>query len=74
MLKHSRATEFVVRLKSPDLPIFTFIDNGVGFDIDSKVDSNGLENVRSRASLINYELKIDSKKQQGTTTILRKQE
>lgn len=73
MLKHSRASEFSVKLESPEQPIFTFKDNGVGFDINSKNSSIGLENMRSRAALINYELRIDSKEQQGTTILLRKQ-
>lgn len=68
ILKHSRAT--VINIDITSLPFkMTVSDNGRGFNIDDgnpKI-SLGLESMKHRATLINYELVIISNPGDGTT-------
>lgn len=41
-------------------------DNGVGFDVDSKADGMGIQNMRERATILETELVIFSEKKIGT--------
>ena len=74
--KHAEATEIWVRLKclakADDIAVLEIVDNGVGFDVKSVMDSYdrrgslGMINLRERADLINGLLKIDSAPGKGT--------
>lgn len=72
MLKHSQATEFSVSVENPENPIFTFKDNGVGFEKSQIATSNGIDNIESRAKLINYQVLVKSAAGHGTIIILKK--
>jgi signal transduction histidine kinase len=48
-----------------------FKDNGRGFNIDEVKHGFGLKNLESRVKLINGEIKIYTKPQSGTITIIR---
>lgn len=74
MLKHSKATQFDVTLSSNPCILLVFKDNGIGFSSENSklIASNGIENIKSRAELINFSCKIDSKPNQGTTINLSK--
>ena len=72
MLKHSQATEFSVNVENPENPIFTFKDNGVGFEKSQIATSNGLDNMESRAAVINYQISVESATGHGTTIVLKK--
>lgn len=67
-VKHSKATELNVHLIYKDNIIYiTAQDNGKGFDI-TKITQNGigLNTMKKRGFLINAEINIDSKVDQGT--------
>ncbi len=69
MVKHSLATKIRVDLKSKEnLIILALTDNGVGFNIEEQLQSNGagLKNLHNRAQLINASLTIDSTPGNGT--------
>ena len=69
MVKHSRATKILVDLKSREnLIILALTDNGVGFNTEEQLQSNGagLKNLHNRAQLINALLTIDSTPGSGT--------
>lgn len=67
IIKHAEATQIEIRLhyQEHDLEI-KIIDNGVGFDVESVVDSNGLKNIKSRAKLLNGSAVIKSVIGNGT--------
>lgn len=46
-------------------------DFGIGFDIDKLNRINGLNNMKKRAELINFDFKITSQENQGTTIFLK---
>ena len=71
MLKHSNATSFLVSISNKPI---VFKDDGVGFSYkNSNLSStNGIENIKSRAELINFSCKISSKNNEGTTVSLTK--
>ena len=48
-------------------------DDGKGFDLDKVVKGSGLINMKSRASLINAKLQIDTKPNKGVTLKLEYQ-
>ena len=48
-----------------------FKDNGIGFDIDQVKHGFGLKNMESRVQLINGEINIYTKPQNGSITIIR---
>lgn len=74
--KHSRASAIWVRLRmvanQECMAVLEIIDNGVGFDVDSVMNSYdrrgslGMINLRERADLIKGILKIDSVQGKGT--------
>ena len=74
IVKHAEATKIDVAIKHIFTQIIISIaDNGKGFDT-KKLDENnigiGLKNMKSRASLINAELQINSAKLGGTVTTI----
>lgn len=73
ILKHSNATKVRVSMKQNPNFEFKISDNGKGFDIvaNSK-NSLGLINLQSRCDMINYNLEIVSKTNEGTTILITK--
>lgn len=67
-LKHSGCKNIDISIHSNDSFRLSVKDDGNGFDIDSKANSNGfgLKNIRKRAALINAQLEINSKPGGGT--------
>jgi two-component system, NarL family, sensor kinase len=75
ILKHAEASKIDVEFNyTPSQTNITITDNGKGFNI-SALDANatgiGLKNMKSRAALINAELKIESTVFQGTSFCLK---
>jgi ligand-binding sensor domain-containing protein/signal transduction histidine kinase len=71
IVKHSHATFVKINI-SRENKIFCFSveDNGIGFDLNTKKDGNGLKNLKYRASQINCNLQIFTKKKVGTKITL----
>ena len=71
-LKHAKAT--IIDIDIDFLPHFKMeiTDNGIGFDAENsvKLNSLGLINIRKRAEMINYNVTLVSKINQGTQLIL----
>lgn len=71
-IKHSGATTIHVRLLKEDKKIvMEFKDNGKGFDLNNVKHGFGLKNLESRVQLINGDINIYTKPQQGTVTIIK---
>lgn len=71
IIKHARATKITIKVEGKQKRlILTVIDNGVGFDLDSKYSGIGLINMASRAKKIGGTLHIDSKKEKGSRITL----
>ncbi len=71
-IKHSEATAIHLALSSePGWLVMEFKDNGRGFKIEEVKHGFGLKNLESRVQLINGEIKIYTKPQSGTITIIR---
>lgn len=68
MLKHSRATAYKVQLNQNPKPVFSFADNGVGFN----PKTNELLTLKQRAALINYSFEVKSTPKNGTKITLTK--
>lgn len=70
IIKHASATsvEFIFTLE-PKLTI-TVIDNGKGFDMETKKNNSGLENMKFRANEICYTLTVSSAQNLGTKIYL----
>ena len=67
--KHAYARSVNVSLKRDDRSVLLdIIDDGVGFDIDSKTDAggNGLRNMRERAEGLGAKFSVSAKKGMGT--------
>lgn len=73
IIQHSQATSIHIILRvSQDLFILEVRDDGVGFDVGSsgKNGSSGLNNLKSRAQMLNAKLSIKSTPATGTTIII----
>ncbi len=71
-IKHSGATAIHLTLTNePGWLVMEFKDNGKGFNIAQVKHGFGLKNLESRVQLINGEIKIYTKPQNGTITIIR---
>jgi len=71
-IKHSGATAIHVTLtKETEWLVMEFKDNGKGFNIKQVKHGFGLKNLESRVQLINGEINIYTKPQNGTITIIR---
>ncbi len=67
IIKHSRATKIIVDFNSVETgDLITITDNGCGFDLNNNSPGIGLQNLRQRASMINAELNLTSKINEGT--------
>ncbi len=74
ILRHSKATEATVRIKSEDSAlILTISDNGVGFHPESAETqvSLGIAGMKERAVLLGGELTVQSVPDAGTTVLAR---
>ncbi len=66
-IKYSECSEISLNTEvNRNLLIITMYDNGKGFNIDRKYSGNGLENMKNRADSISGNLRIQSKKGEGT--------
>lgn len=66
-IKHAKAKKINLKLKYTEDFLYLFIsDNGVGFDTSLKTDSSGLQNMKSRAELLNAEFSLTSVLGEGT--------
>lgn len=72
-LKHSEATEIVVRLEITKSAVNVLVkDNGIGFDVNKKgADSFGIMGMEERVELLEGVLSIDSKIGSGTSVSIR---
>lgn len=69
VVKHSNASQAKVQFFRDDQNISLIVaDNGSGFDLNGNIrkGSNGLSNMRERASLVNGEFYIETKVRSGT--------
>ncbi len=73
-LKHAHATELVIQLIQHDNIIqLVTEDDGKGFEVEDgvqKKSSSGLKNLKSRVTLLNGTISIDSTPGKGTTIII----
>lgn len=66
-IKHAKAKKINLKLKYTEDFLYLFIsDNGVGFDTSLKTYSSGLQNMKSRAELLNAEFSLTSVLGEGT--------
>lgn len=73
VIKHSQATLLSAHFYHRNgASVIELEDNGTGFDVDQPLNSegSGLNNLRTRARLINADLKIRSRKTDGTTVTI----
>lgn len=72
-LKHSEATEIIVKLEINKARVAVIIkDNGSGFDIrERKTESFGIIGMRERVELLEGQFAIDSKPGKGTVVIIQ---
>ena len=67
-LKHANASSVSVRIDKKDGAYqIRIIDNGQGFDVNSTVSGNGLQNIRKRVKELAGIVEISSEKDVGTT-------
>ncbi|AUP77805.1 ATP-binding protein [Flavivirga eckloniae] len=72
IVKHAKATTITINfLLNSNKLYLDIIDNGIGFNINKKNNGIGLLNIKSRASKIKGELKINSKSKEGTTLTVK---
>jgi len=74
ILKHANATHISldIKAKGNNAYFVSITDNGKGFDMKSLEGQNtgiGLQNIFSRAKLINATVKVNSKEGEGTSII-----
>ncbi len=70
-IKHAECSVIDVQLMiSEEALTINIEDNGRGFDVASKRDSFGLMNIRKQVELLNGELSIDSRPQNGTVVFI----
>jgi signal transduction histidine kinase len=69
-IKHSKASklDIIIEYKADNVK-FLLSDNGVGFDTENTQLGSGIINIKSRAALINADLKIESNNK-GTKVII----
>ena len=73
IFKHSGASEVNIKLTANPKFKLSIADNGKGFDVAAAKSKNsgiGLNNVISRAEIINFEVEVKSVKDNGTTITL----
>lgn len=71
-IKHSDATIISLTISQEDnFMKIDFKDNGIGFKLKEVKQGFGIKNLESRAQLINGEISINSKPQNGTVTTIK---
>jgi len=71
IIKHSEATEAFIQLQQHDKKlIITVEDNGNGFSYDNSKNGIGLQNIKSRLSLLNGKMEVDSNVTLGTSVYI----
>lgn len=71
ILKHAHATKARIILEYTQNGILlTISDNGIGFDIETKRRGVGISNIRSRASMYNGTMKLESAPEEGSTLMV----
>ncbi|MGE5682068.1 MAG: triple tyrosine motif-containing protein, partial [Bacillota bacterium] len=66
-LKYSKCTEISINAQiNGRILDITLYDNGIGFDVNKETCGNGLVNMKNRAEAIKGNLRIQSKKGEGT--------
>lgn len=69
-LKHAAASKISIQLIFENQTLMIIIeDNGIGFDINHKIHSGGLENIKSRVNFLSGNINIDSNRK-GTSIII----
>ncbi|MEK9136034.1 MAG: ATP-binding protein, partial [Bacteroidota bacterium] len=72
IIKHAHPTKVMLTIKKErNNLIMTIMDNGVGFDLASTTQGNGLRNMQERAAALGGSLSISSAATGGTTITLR---
>jgi len=67
VIKHSKSKKIELKVVETPNNIRIFVnDNGVGFESNIKNDGSGLQNMKSRANIINAEFQINSVLNEGT--------
>lgn len=72
-MKHAKAKTIDIHIQNSPKFMLKVVDDGKGFDyktVKSKKNSLGLNNMKQRAKIINYEVKIESQIDEGTTITL----
>ena len=70
-MKHSRAKNLFVTLSFEEKYLsIESKDDGVGFDVAQKSESSGLQNMKSRATLIKASYELSSEIDQGTRLLV----
>jgi signal transduction histidine kinase len=70
--KHSQAKAVWVSITHHDRQLsITITDDGVGFDLDQVVVSNGMQTIKTRAARLNGKLTIRSATTEGATMTLQ---
>lgn len=64
-LKHSKASEFSLKITSNEDFEMMISDNGIGFDPQKRNEGNGLRNMRERVNIIDGKIDIISEKGKG---------
>ncbi len=73
IFKHANATEVNILLEKNNTFKLTIKDNGTGFNVEDELKnskSNGLQNMISRAQIIDYKLEIESSSNKGSCVVL----
>lgn len=71
IIKHSNATEAMVQLNQHNTKLLiTVEDNGKGFSYSNGNNGIGLQNIKSRLSLLNGKMEVDSKETMGTSVYI----
>jgi signal transduction histidine kinase len=67
VLKHANATQINIQLSLVQQQInLLFEDNGIGFDVSSKINGIGLMNINARVKNINGTISIEGGLKKGT--------
>lgn len=72
-IKHGKATKIKIKLdKKKENRLFTYMDNGIGFDANHESIKKGLgmKNIESRVAFLNGKFKIKSAVNQGVQVVL----
>ena len=70
-LKYSEATTIDLKITTDkDSILFLLWDNGIGFDVATSGQGNGLRNIEKRAADVHAQVSIKSIKNQGTEILL----